>query len=96
MPTPDWAKCHVEIYEAPGWLDDCFRSSLWALFRSSASQSFENANDVSGDSPWRLYFALSPSERALAKSGDGVPLGGFDREWLCRMMRRYVTEAYIR
>ena len=49
MPTPDWAECHVEIYESPGWLDDCFRSSLWVLFQSAASQSFANAGDVSGD-----------------------------------------------
>ena len=49
MPTPDWARCHVEIYEAPGWLDDCFRSSLWILFHSASSQSFANAGDVSGD-----------------------------------------------
>lgn len=47
-PTPDWAQCHVEIYEAPGWLDDCFRSG-WTLFQASSSQSFVNAEDVSGD-----------------------------------------------
>ncbi|GAG33522.1 unnamed protein product, partial [marine sediment metagenome] len=49
MPTPDWAECHVEIYESPGWLDDCFRSALWTLFQSAAGQSFANAGDVSGD-----------------------------------------------
>jgi len=48
MPTPEWAQCHVEIYESPGWLDDCFRSS-WSLFQSAAVQSFANAGDVSGD-----------------------------------------------
>ena len=49
MPTPSWAKSHVEIYEEPGFLDDCFRSSLWTKFQSTASESFENAGDVSGD-----------------------------------------------
>jgi hypothetical protein len=49
MPTPEWARCHVEIYEAPGWLDDCFRSSLWTLFQSAASQGFANVDDVAGD-----------------------------------------------
>ena len=48
MPTPEWAQCHVEIYEAPGFLDDCFRSG-WALFQSAASESFVNADDISGD-----------------------------------------------
>ena len=49
MPTPDWARCHLEIYEAPGFLDDCFRSSLWTLFQSAASQSFVPGSDVTGD-----------------------------------------------
>ncbi len=49
MPTPGWARCHVEVYEEPGFLDDCFRSSLWAKFQSAASESFENAGDASGD-----------------------------------------------
>ncbi len=40
---------HLEIYEAPGFLDDCFRSILWTKFQSASSESFENANDVSGD-----------------------------------------------
>ncbi|MBN2335956.1 LamG domain-containing protein [Candidatus Bathyarchaeota archaeon] len=48
-PTPSWAQCHVEIYEEPGFLDDCFRSSLWTKFQSAASESFVNAGDVSGD-----------------------------------------------
>jgi len=49
VPTPGWARSHVEIYEEPGFLDDCFRSSLWTKFQSAASESFENAGDVSGD-----------------------------------------------
>jgi len=49
VPTPGWAKSHVEIYEEPGFLDDCFRSSLWTKFQSAASESFGNAGDVSGD-----------------------------------------------
>ena len=49
MPTPDWARCHLEIYEAPGFLDDCFRSGLWTLFQSAASQSFVPGGDVTGD-----------------------------------------------
>jgi len=49
VPTPGWARSHVEIYEEPGFLDDCFRSSLWVKFQSAASESFVNAGDVSGD-----------------------------------------------
>jgi len=49
VPTPGWAKSHVEIYEEPGFLDDCFRSGLWTKFQSAASESFWNAGDVSGD-----------------------------------------------
>ncbi|MBL7167242.1 hypothetical protein ISS40_01085 [Candidatus Bathyarchaeota archaeon] len=48
-PTPDWARCHVEIHEAPGWLDDCFRSSLWTKFQSAASESFTPDSGISGD-----------------------------------------------
>jgi len=47
-PTPAWAQCHVEVYEQPGWLDDCFRSG-WAKVQSAASESFVNTGDVSGD-----------------------------------------------
>ncbi|MBA7594885.1 hypothetical protein ES703_01841 [subsurface metagenome] len=39
----------MEIYEAPGWLDDCFRSGLWTLFQSAASQSLTPDPGVSGD-----------------------------------------------
>jgi len=49
VPTPGWTRCHVEIYEEPGFLDDCFRSSLWVKFQSAAAESFVNAGDVSGD-----------------------------------------------
>jgi hypothetical protein len=49
VPTPGWAKCHVEVYEEPGFLDDCFRSGLWTKFQSASSESFGNAGDVSGD-----------------------------------------------
>jgi len=49
VPTPGWARSHVEIYEEPGFLDDCFRSSLWVKFQSAASESFVNAGDASGD-----------------------------------------------
>jgi hypothetical protein len=63
-PTPDWARCHVEIYEAPGWLDDCFRTG-WSLFQSAAAQSFANAGDISGD-----YATMTVTEGA-APSGCG-------------------------
>jgi len=49
VPTPGWARSHVEIYEEPGFLDDCFRSSLWTKFQSAAAESFVNAGDASGD-----------------------------------------------
>jgi len=39
----------VEIHEAPGWLDDCFRSSLWTKFQSAASESFTPDSGISGD-----------------------------------------------
>ncbi len=48
-PSPTWAQCHIEVHEAPGWLDDCFRSTLWTKFRSADSESFANANDIAGD-----------------------------------------------
>ncbi|MCW4048332.1 MAG: hypothetical protein NWE89_01215 [Candidatus Bathyarchaeota archaeon] len=48
-PTPGWAQCHMEVYEEPGFLDDCFRSSTWTKFQSASSESFMNAGDVSGD-----------------------------------------------
>jgi len=49
VPSPDWAQQHVEIYEAPGFHDDCFRSTAWTLFQSAASESFQNTDDISGD-----------------------------------------------
>ena len=48
---------HLEIYEAPGFLDDCFRSSLWTKFQSATSESLQNTNDVSGD-----YATMSVTE----------------------------------
>jgi hypothetical protein len=39
----------VELYEEPGFLDDCFRSSLWVKFQSAASESFANVGDIAGD-----------------------------------------------
>ncbi len=58
-PSPAWAQCHVEVHEAPGWLDDCFRSSLWTKFRSAASESFANTNDIAGD-----YATMAVTEGA--------------------------------
>lgn len=40
---------YLEVYESPGFLDDCFRSSLWTKFQSASSESFLNADDISGD-----------------------------------------------
>jgi hypothetical protein len=40
---------HIEFHEAPGWLDDCFRSSLWTKILSAASESFVNGNNIAGD-----------------------------------------------
>ncbi|MFH2111211.1 MAG: LamG domain-containing protein [Candidatus Bathyarchaeota archaeon] len=59
MPTPIWAQCRVELYEEPGFLDDCFRSSLWVKFQSAASESFGNVNDVAGD-----YASMAVTEGA--------------------------------
>jgi hypothetical protein len=60
MPTPDWAECLVEIYEEPGFLDDCFRSSTWTKFQSATSESFANLDDISGD-----YAIMSVTEGAV-------------------------------
>ena len=72
----------MEIYEAPGFLDDCFRSTAWTLFQSAASQSFANTDDVTGD-----YATMSVTESdpvagcgwrrdisSLALSTDDYPL----------------------
>jgi hypothetical protein len=56
-PQPQWARVHVEVHEQPGWLDDCFRSTLWTKFQSAASEGFENTNDISGD-----YATMSVTE----------------------------------
>jgi len=58
MPTPEWARCHIEVYECPGWLDDCFRTG-WTKFQSTASESFQNTGDVSGD-----YAVMAVTEGA--------------------------------
>ena len=42
-------RAHIEVFEAPGFHDDCFRSSLWVKVQSAASESFTNTDDVSGD-----------------------------------------------
>jgi len=75
MPTPDWAQCHVEIYEVPGWLDDCFRSSLWTLFQAAASQSFEPGSDITGDlAPMSVTEGATPTGCGYRKdiSGEGL------------------------
>jgi hypothetical protein len=72
----------VEIYEEPGFLDDCFRSSTWTKFQSAASESFANLDDITGD-----YAIMSVTEggvvngcgwrrdiSSLALSTDNYPL----------------------
>ncbi|HUV34859.1 MAG TPA: LamG domain-containing protein [Candidatus Desulfaltia sp.] len=77
MPTPSWAQCRVEVYEEPGFLDDCFRSGLWVKFQSAASESFVNANDISGD-----YAVMTVTEGATVngcgwrRDVSGLGLGG--------------------
>ena len=39
---------HIEIYEAPGFLDDCLRED-GVKFQSAVSESFDNVDDVAGD-----------------------------------------------
>src|SRR5512138_709926 len=48
-PQPEWPQVHIEFHEAPGWLDDCFRSGLWTKVFSAASESFVNGNNIAGD-----------------------------------------------
>jgi len=96
MPTPEWAKCHVEIYEAPGWLDDCFRSSLWTLFQSAASQSFANANDVAGDyAIMTVTEGATPSGCGYRKDISGESLSTHDYPRLrVRLRGRDTTPQY--
>ena len=95
-PTPEWAKCHVEIYESPGWLDDCFRSSLWVLFQSAASQSFANANDVSGDmAVMTVTEGATPSGCGYRKDISGLNLSTDDYPRLrVRLRGRGTTPQY--
>ncbi|RLI33198.1 hypothetical protein DRO56_02280 [Candidatus Bathyarchaeota archaeon] len=44
--TPDGPRCHIEIYESPGFLDDGFRSG-WT--RQDGIGSFENCGTLAGD-----------------------------------------------
>lgn len=59
QPQPAWARVHIEVHEQPGWLDDCFRSTLWTKFQSAASESFANPNDITGD-----YATMAVTEGA--------------------------------
>lgn len=58
---------------------------------------FPELNAISGaasmvgkdsDKLWKIYFTLSPSERAQTIAGQSVQLSGFDRTWLSNMLRR--------
>ena len=96
MPTPDWARCHLEIYEAPGFLDDCFRSSLWTLFQSAASQSFIPGGDVTGDlAAMTVTEGGSPSGCGYRKDVSGEALSTDDYPRLrVRLRGRGTTPQY--
>lgn len=48
-PQPPWPLVHIEIYDGLGFLDDCFRSSLWVNFQVADAQSFDPPTNIAGD-----------------------------------------------
>ncbi len=52
----------VEFWGWPGFLDDCFRSSLWVKVQSTAQESLGNLNDVPGD---LALISVTEGEAAL-------------------------------
>lgn len=58
-PSPGWPKVHIELYESPGWFDDCFRSSLWVNFLTPGA-TFVTGSNVAGD-----YAAMIVTEGAV-------------------------------
>jgi len=96
VPTPDWAKCHVEVYESPGFLDDCFRSSLWTLFQSASSQSLVPGGDVTGDlAVMTVTEGVTPSGCGYRKdiSGDSLSTDDYPRLRV-RLRGRGTTPQY--
>jgi len=59
-PQPPWAQVHLEFFEQPGFIDDCFRSSTWTKIQSAASESFTVTTNISGD-----YAVMSVTEGAV-------------------------------
>ena len=45
------------------------------------------ASTLARGSLWRIYFGLSPADRADAKSASGLSLAKLDREWLARIFK---------
>ena len=66
----------MEVYEAPGWLDDCFRSGLWTLFQSASSQSLTPGSDVTGDlAEMAVTEGAAPTGCGYRKDISGEGLG---------------------
>lgn len=53
------------------------------------------ASNVGGKRLCQLYFALSPQEKDAVKHGRSVSLDGFDRSWICSVLRGEIT-AYMK
>ena len=47
-PSPGWPQVHIELYEQPGWFDDCFRSALWVNILTPGA-TFVTGSNVAGD-----------------------------------------------
>lgn len=52
----------------------------WVVYSDDFSD--QNLYQWNLDPAWRLYDALVPEDKQLAKSSDGLPLGKFDSTWI--------------
>jgi len=49
-PQPPWPQVHIEFFEIPGFVDDCFRSGNWIRFLAGAGgDSWTVSNNIAGD-----------------------------------------------
>ena len=69
-PQPPWPQAHIEFFEIPGFVDDCFRSGNWVRFLAAAGgDSWTVSNNIAGD-----YVVQAATEGA-------VPAGcGWERD----------------
>ncbi|MEN6355744.1 MAG: hypothetical protein ABFD83_01525 [Armatimonadota bacterium] len=55
----------------------------WVVY----TDDFQNLYQWKLNPAWRLYDALTPEDKQLAKSNDGLPLGKFDSTWIADFFR---------